>query len=105
MLRARLGRGSGLLPGMLATARLPLKPLHGALVAPLSAILRDEGRSFVFMVNGDRLHRRPVILGRRMEGMQVIREGIAEGDVVVARDVAALSDGQQVHPLQPESKH
>jgi len=92
--------GAGLLPGRPARALLPLKPLSGVLVAPVSAVLRDDGKAFVFVVSKEgRLVRRRVLPGERIGDLQVLREGVAAGEVLVARDVALLSDGQQVNPV------
>jgi RND family efflux transporter MFP subunit len=94
-LKIRLS-GEGLLPGMLASVRLPLAPRSDALVVPLSALLQEEGQSYVFVVKDDRLERRPVVPGIRAGNLRVIRSGLALDEVLVARDVAALSDDQQV---------
>ncbi|MGB5474765.1 MAG: hypothetical protein WBQ78_14990, partial [Gammaproteobacteria bacterium] len=56
----------------------------------------EEGQTFVFRVNGDTLERIEVVLGQRVGEWQEIRAGIARDALVVARDVAALSDGQVV---------
>lgn len=89
-------RGEGLLPGMLASVRLPLAPRSDALVVPLSALLREEGQSYVFVVVHDRLERRPVVPGIHAGDLQVVRSGLVLDEVLVARDVAALSHDQQV---------
>jgi RND family efflux transporter MFP subunit len=94
--------GEGLLPGMLATARLPLRSQPGVRVVPLSALLRENGRDYVFVVNGERLERRAVELGIRHGSAQVILAGLDADESVVARDVAALSDGQRV-TLEPKN--
>jgi RND family efflux transporter MFP subunit len=94
--------GEGLLPGMLATARLWLRSQPGVRVIPLSALLRENGRDYVFVVNGERLERRAVELGIRHGSAQVILAGLDAEESVVARDVAALSDGQRV-TLEPEN--
>jgi RND family efflux transporter MFP subunit len=94
--------GEGLLPGMLATARLWLRSQPGVRVIPLSALLRENGRDYVFVVNGERLERRAVELGIRHGSVQVILAGLDAEESVVARDVAALSDAQRV-TLEPEN--
>lgn len=88
--------GEGLLPGMLASVRLPLAPRANALVVPLSALLLEGGQSYVFVVKDERLERRQVQVGIRSGGLQVIRSGLERDELLVARDVAALSDGQEV---------
>ena len=88
--------GAGLLPGMLATARLPLRSQQGVRIVPLSALLRENGGDYVFVIKGERIERRVVELGIRDGSGQVILAGLNGDESVVARDVAALSDGQRV---------
>ncbi|MEJ2590397.1 MAG: efflux RND transporter periplasmic adaptor subunit [Candidatus Thiodiazotropha sp.] len=92
--------GQGLLPGQLGRVALPLRPRKQALVVPASALLREEGGQYLFRVVDGRLQRRPVVAGIRQGQRQVIRQGIAAGDLVVARDVEVLSDGLAVEVLE-----
>jgi RND family efflux transporter MFP subunit len=94
-LRVRLPGGS-VRPGMVAQVQLPLHPLDQVIAVPVTAVLQDEGRSYVFRVIDDVLERAEVIAGRRVGDLQVVRSGLDPDDVIVVRDVAALSDGQQV---------
>ena len=63
---------------------------------PATAILFEEGETFVFRVNQDTLEQVAVELGSRVDQWQVVLQGIRPDDVVVTRDVAALSHGQKV---------
>ena len=94
-LRVRLA-GNGARPGQVARVRLPLQALQQVVAVPATAVLYEEGQTFVFRVNGDTLERIEVVLGHRVGEWQEIRAGIARDALVVARDVAALSDGQVV---------
>ena len=84
-----------LYPGQLASAELPGRELTGATVIPVSAILQEEGQSYVFAVNNDHLVRYPVELVARQQDLQVIT-GVQAGIPIVVKDVAALADGQEV---------
>jgi HlyD family secretion protein len=88
--------GKGLLSGALASARLPLEKQLQVNVVPVEAMLREDGAAFVFLLQADKVSRIPVVLGIREGSLQVVKEGLSEGDVIIARDVASLSDGQQV---------
>ncbi len=90
--------GQGLQAGRPGRAFLPLRPLHGVQVVPVSAVLRDGGRSYVFLVENGVVRQKSVVLGRREGDLQVVRRGLEDGGTVVARDVALLSDGQKVQP-------
>ena len=88
--------GDGLVAGQVGRARLPLAVRRAALTVPVTALLYDEGRPFVFVVAGGRLHRRPVETGPRIADRQVVSGPVATGDLVVSEAVAALADGQAV---------
>lgn len=85
-----------LYPGQLARAELPGKMLSDVEVVPVSSILREEGRAYVFTVEGNRISKQPVELIARQKNMQVVY-GIAPGTRIVARDVTLLADGQEVY--------
>ncbi|MCG8325816.1 MAG: efflux RND transporter periplasmic adaptor subunit [Thiotrichales bacterium] len=87
--------GSGLYPGQLAEVSLPGVKLENAEVVPTSAILYDEGQSYLFTIRNDRLQRIPVKTLVRHKDWQSV-SGINPGTIIVERDVAALADGQQV---------
>ncbi len=82
----------GLLPGSLAQATLPLAVQRDVAVVPVTAVVRDDGQTFAFTVEGSRLHRHELILGGRQNGQQVVLSGLKVGDRVVARDAAALNE-------------
>ena len=94
-LRVRLA-GNEARPGQVAQARLPLQARLGVIAIPATAVLFEQGRTFVFRVNGDTLEQVAVQLGSRVDNWQLVLQGINLDDLVVSRDVAALSDGQTV---------
>ena len=85
--------------GSVARVRLPLQPLRQVIAIPTTAILQDEGNAWVFRLDSDVLVRRRVITGMQVDELVVIRDGLAAGDTVVVRDVAALSDGLRVNAV------
>ena len=88
--------GEGLLPGQLGRVGLPLRPRQDALIVPASAVMREEGKHYVFLVRQNRLVRQSVIPGIRYADWQILREGVESGQVVVARDVDVLSHDIEV---------
>jgi len=101
-IRVRIS-GEALMPGQLGKVRLPLRAYPDALVVPATALLREEGGRFLYLVRDDHLLRQPVIPGIRQGDLQAIRQGVQAGDLVVARDVDVLSDGLQVQ-IEVEDK-
>jgi len=96
--RVRLA-GDQARPGQIAEASLPLEPLQQVAAVPSTAVLYDEGRTYLFRVNADTLELVEVRLGQRVGELQVIEQGISAADRIVTRDVAALSHGQKVLPV------
>ncbi len=74
-----------LLAGMFATVKLFLPGTDETLAVPKAAVLKDEGRSFVFVHHqGEYYVRRPVVPGRTWAGWVEIKKGLEPSQVVVA---------------------
>ncbi|MFH1811615.1 MAG: efflux RND transporter periplasmic adaptor subunit [Pseudomonadota bacterium] len=74
-----------LLAGMFASVKLFLPGAEEALAIPRSAVLEDEGRSFVFVHDHDDYYiRRPVAVGRTWAGLVEITKGLEPTQIVVA---------------------
>ncbi len=77
----------------LATTEVAARDLPGATGVPAipeSALLHTVRGEFVFVANGDWFLRTPVEAGAAAEGWVEIRDGLYEGDVVVAGGARAL---------------
>ncbi len=90
--RVRLAGAGGLLPGTVARVLFPLEVLEQVALVPAAAVVRDDGQAWAFVVRGERLERRELILGPRDGARQVVLSGLAPGEQVVARDAAALTE-------------
>jgi RND family efflux transporter MFP subunit len=99
-LRVRLA-GDRVRPGQVAQAHLQLQPLHGVLAVPATAVLFDEGRTYVFRLNSDTLEMVEVVPGKRVGELQVVQQGISANDRIVTRGVSSLSHGQLVQAIEP----
>ncbi len=66
---------------------------------PLSAVLYSQDNSVVAVVRNERVETRQVVVGLLAEGDVEIREGLAEGDLVVARAGAFFREGDRVRPF------
>ena len=88
--------GEGLYSGQLVDAVIPGDPLQDVAVIPASAVLYEEGRAFVYRVDESLiLERVEVSILAKQDGLCAVT-GVAPSERVIARDVAALSDGQEV---------
>jgi RND family efflux transporter MFP subunit len=88
--------------GSVARVRLPLRQLQQAVAVPSTAILQDDGNAYVFRLDSEILRRTPVSTGTHVGELVVITAGLAGGERVVVRDVAALSDGMRVTAVQAD---
>jgi RND family efflux transporter MFP subunit len=83
-------------PGLFVRIRLPLGAPYKALLISDEALMSDQGRKYVYVVNDkDVVVYRPVVLGQGIHGLRVIKEGLAEGDRVI------ISGQQRVRPDMP----
>ena len=71
----------------------------GGLSVPLTAILYGSAGTVVQVVRRARVETRRVETGLMSGGQVEIREGIVEGDIVVARAGALLREGDPVRPV------
>jgi membrane fusion protein (multidrug efflux system) len=83
-------------PGMFMNVTLQADVLP-ALIVPEAAIVPEQGRAYVFVVDGDVAHRREVSLGRRKPGEVEILSGIEAGVRVVVEGTQNLRDGAKVN--------
>jgi hypothetical protein len=66
---------------------------------PLSAVLYSQDTAVVAVVRNDRVETRQVVVGHLAEGDAEIREGLADGDLVVAKAAAFFREGDRVRPF------
>jgi RND family efflux transporter MFP subunit len=72
---------------------------------PPSAIVRNEGKAFVYVAGGDKkAHRREVKLGVSSDAAIEIVSGVAAGDNVLVRGHEALPDGAAIRPEESAEK-
>lgn len=91
-LRGRLdNRDRSLTPGSFARVRLLGTGESQALLIDERAVLTDQDRKYVYVVDKDgKAQRRDVQLGRWAEGRRVVRGGLAAGDRVVVEGVQKI---------------
>jgi len=85
--------------GMFGRAIINSGQRCGRVAIPLSALLYGEEGSVVQVVRDERIESRIVTTGLRSDGNVEIRQGILDGELVVARAGALLRDGDRVTPV------
>jgi RND family efflux transporter MFP subunit len=98
--RAVLANKAGLFsPGLFGRVRVTGTASYAALLLPDEAIGTDQTNKYVFVVAGDGIvERRNVKLGPLVDGLRVVREGIADGDWVITRGLQRARPGLKVEP-------
>jgi RND family efflux transporter MFP subunit len=91
--------GQVLLPGMFARVRMNFGPPRAVLEVPEEAILSDQGKRYVLVVNDRNVaERRPVSLGPTENGMRIVEKGLGAEDWVVIAGLAQVQPGDPVQP-------
>jgi RND family efflux transporter MFP subunit len=92
--RAVLQNKDGLyIPGLFARVQLLGSSEHTAVLIDDRAVNTDQSQKYVFLLGADnKVEYRRVKLGRVIEGLRIVREGLKPGDVIV------VNGAQRVHP-------
>ncbi|OJA07484.1 efflux transporter periplasmic adaptor subunit [Halomonas sp. QHL1] len=99
--RALLANADGRIrPGEFARVEMPVSSLEQALLVDRKAILTDQDRRYVYVVDGDnRADRRQIATGRQMGEQMVITEGLSPGDRIIVNGVQKVFfPGMEVSP-------
>ncbi len=98
--RASFANADGLFtPGMFARIQVPASPPYDAFVVPDAAIGTEQIRKFVYVVDGENTVRQKyVTLGPIVDGMRVIKEGLAAEDRVIVSGLMRARPGVKVTP-------
>jgi multidrug efflux pump subunit AcrA (membrane-fusion protein) len=101
--KAAFANDKGLRPSEIVRARV-VYGVSQALQVPASAVVRQSGQPFVFVVvsgkdgKGTALERRPVQLGRLGETAFVVEGGLRQGDRIAVSSLQMLKDGMPIVP-------
>ncbi len=86
-------------PGLFARVRLAGSGKYNAILLPDMAVATDQSNRFVFAVADDgTVSAKPVTLGPMIDGLRVIRSGIAASDLVIVNGVQRARTGIKVKP-------
>jgi HlyD family secretion protein len=80
--------------GMTATAAIEVRRTTDRPSVPGSALVGGSGGQAVFVVEGGKVHRRPVQVAADGEDRVAVASGLREGERVVSRGAERLRDGQ-----------
>ncbi len=97
-LRGISGDEEGLLLGLSGDAEIIFEEKKDILLVPLDAVFSENGKDFVFVVEGEKLIKREVRLGLENEDLVEVVEGLREGEEVVAERLEEVKKGGQSRP-------
>jgi RND family efflux transporter MFP subunit len=95
-------RGHRLKAGMFARVTLYPKVHKGALVVPFKAVLQRDGKTGVFVIDGDRALFRLVTAGITDEDEVEVIEGLAQGEEVISDGHYGMADNTKVQVLREQ---
>ena len=95
LLRIRI-KDNNLRSGMLASAKFILPKINKSFGVPVSSVLSDNGKKFIFIVNNKKLEKKEINVLTRFDKIYVINGDIKSNDVIVTKDVSSLSAGQDI---------
>lgn len=101
-LRVALDGGENLRSGLFASGWIVVNK-RDALTVPVTAILADGDGDHVQVLKDNMIETRPVKAGLIWNGRREVREGLAEGEVVLTRAGAFFRTGDHVRPVQNDA--
>jgi multidrug efflux system membrane fusion protein len=88
-------------PGQFARVEMPTEKVESALLVNRKAVLTDQDRRYVYLVNSENLtERREVEAGPQFDELVLIRSGLQPGDRVVVNGLQKIVFAGM--PVQPE---
>jgi RND family efflux transporter MFP subunit len=88
-------------PGMFARVQVPGSPPYEALMVTDAAIGSEQARKYVLIVGADgTANQKYVSLGPVVEGLRVIKDGLAADDRVIVNGLQRARPGQKVTPQE-----
>jgi membrane fusion protein (multidrug efflux system) len=89
-------------PGMFLSVRLD-RDVHDAIMIPEAALVPEQSRQFIFVVEDGKASRREVRIGRREPGRVEVVAGLKPGEHVVVEGTQKVREGGAVRELPNQS--
>jgi RND family efflux transporter MFP subunit len=93
-----------LTPGMFAKVHIPGSQRHDAVLIPDSAVGTDQAEKYVMVIESDnKVRRQKVEIGRRAQGLRIVRGGLDGGEKIVLRGLQRVRPGGLVEATVEET--
>jgi HlyD family secretion protein len=88
--------GQPVRPNLSVDADIQTYKLDTALKVPIEAVVKEDEKKYVFVVNGNRAKKREVTVGLTSPKYAVIDKGVKEGESVVLQGASKLKDNDRI---------
>jgi HlyD family secretion protein len=103
--RVAIPADAPLAPGAFVTARVAVDNSTAGVIVPQRAVIQVDGKSYAFVVEGDKMVRRPVEVGDRLTESVIVTSGLQAGQKLLTGPADMLKDGATIPAgLLPASK-
>jgi RND family efflux transporter MFP subunit len=92
---------TGLWPGLYVTVSIVAEEHQGVWTVPATALVKEAGKTYCVVVEGDKARRREVTVGIVDGPRAEVVKGLEGREKVVKANAASLGDGQTVQVLEP----
>ena len=82
-------------PGMSGTVKV-WNDAAGTVMVPFSSVTEQLGEFFAYVVTGDKVTQRKILLGKQLSTYIIVKEGLKEGEVIVTQGMQKLREGSAV---------
>jgi RND family efflux transporter MFP subunit len=87
-------------PGAFVRVGIETDAREKAVLVPKRALLQQDGKSYVFVAQGEKAQRRDVALGYETEGAVEITNGVSPGEKVVVAGQGNLKEGSEIREVR-----
>jgi RND family efflux transporter MFP subunit len=89
-------------PGMFAKVNFETDKIENALAVKTEAVVEKDGKSYVYVVNGDISEEREVVTGLDTGSYIEIKSGLAAGDTVIVKGQDYITGGSKIKVVRGE---
>jgi multidrug efflux pump subunit AcrA (membrane-fusion protein) len=87
-------------PGMFTRIEVVLLEKPEVLAIPRDAVMEEEGKQFVYLVEGNKAARKSILTGIEQDRFLEVKEGLKEGDQVVVRGQEAIRENTRLRVIE-----
>jgi membrane fusion protein (multidrug efflux system) len=90
--------------GLTCNVRIQNESSGGSIVIPYMAVTEQMGEYFVFVVNGNKVTQKRIVLGAHVNDEVIVKDGLQLGDRIVTEGTQRLRDNSLIAVVLPGAK-